>query len=124
MNCGGNCESCTGCAKTLSLTDIELHILDMLAQFAFLPVARTAQDMVPVYLEQSAYTREHCSLALQCLEKKGLVVLDYAAPLAGACMQAYQGLPVHGSISLTQRGQAVVELLQIQGIDAQENGLD
>ena len=118
MSCGGNCASCGGCAKTLSLTDAELDVLDALAQFAFLPVARKASDMIPVYLEQDRYTKEQYTLVLQCLEKKGLIVLDYAKPLAGASMQAYVGYPVHGSMFLSGRGQHVVDLLQTQGIVA------
>jgi len=31
-------------------------------------------------------------------------------------MSAYKDYPVHGSIALTQRGQQVLELLEVQGI--------
>ena len=51
--------------------------------FAFLPVARRADDMTPVYLEQQEYTKEEYSLILQALEQKGLISLDYEKPLAG-----------------------------------------
>jgi hypothetical protein len=50
------------------------------------------------------------------LEKKGLVSIDYDAPLVGADMSAYKAYPVHGSIALTAGGQTVVEQLEKQGI--------
>ena len=116
-HCNHNCASCSGCASTLELTEGEIGILLALGQFSFLPVARRADDMTPVYLEDVAYSREEYSLILQCLEKKGLVDLDYHGTLVGADMSAYQGYPVHGSMALTQRGQTVVEMLEVQGIE-------
>ena len=116
-HCNHNCASCGGCAATLELTDGEIGLLRELGQFSFLPVARRADDMIPVYLEDEAYSREEYSLILQCLEKKGLIDIDYYAPLAGADMSAYKGLPVHGSFALTARGQTVVEMLEVQGIE-------
>ena len=116
-HCNHNCASCGGCAATLELTDGEIVLLRELEQFSFLPVARRADDMIPVYLEDDRYSREEYSLILQCLEKKGLIDIDYRAPLAGSDMGRYKGFPVHGSFALTQRGQSVVELLQIQGIE-------
>ncbi len=114
-HCSGNCANCSGCSSSLELTQGELHIINSLAQYSFLPVARRADDMTPVYLEEHAYTSEEYSLILQCLEKKGLIVLDYHRPLIGADMSAYNGYPVHGTMSLTQQGLHVVELLEIQG---------
>ena len=116
MACNGNCGSCAGCGKTLELSPGELAFLNTLAQIPFLPVARKADDMTPVYFEDSAYTREEYSLILQVLEKKGLIDLDYSAPLKGFDMACYAGFPVHGTVALTARGQAVVELLDKQGI--------
>ena len=115
-NCNGNCGGCTGCAKQLSLTEGELHILECLGQIPFLPVARKADDMTPIYLEDACYPKEEYSLILQVLEKKGLISIDYD-PLPGADMSAYKGYPVHGSMALTARGQTVVDLLDTQGID-------
>lgn len=114
--CNGNCNACGGCAGTLELTEGELQLLQSLGQYSFLPVARRADDMIPVYLEETAYTKEEYSLILQCLEKKGLVSIDYRVPLAGADMSAYKGYPVHGSFALTGRGYAVLELLETQGL--------
>lgn len=115
-HCNHNCANCSGCAGTLELTQGEMDLLMQLAQYSFLPVARRADDMIPVYLEDDACSREEYSLIIQCLEKKGLIDLDYRSPLKGYDMGTYQGLPVHGSMALTQRGQTVVEMLEIQGI--------
>ena len=114
--CNGNCAACGGCAKQLTLTEMEIHMLRALGQIPFLPIARRADDMTPVYLEDTAYDREQYSLCLQVLEQKGLVTLDYDKPLSGADMSAYTGYPVHGSIALTAGGQTVVDVLEKQGI--------
>ena len=116
MGCSGNCAACGGCGKELVLSMGEAEMLRTLGQIPFLPVARRADDMVPVYLEEDRYSREEYSLILQCLEKKALISLDYDKPLTGASMEAYRGYPVHGSMALTQRGQKVLELLELQGI--------
>ena len=116
MACGGNCANCGGCAKELLLTDGEIDVLKALGQLPFLPVARRADDMIPVYLEDNAHSREEYSLILQVLEKKALIDISYSKPLKGFDMSAYKGLPVHGSFALTQRGQQVLEMLEIQGI--------
>ena len=115
-NCSGNCGSCSGCAKVLELTQGEIDFLMALGQFAFLPIARRADDMVPVYLEDTAYSREEYSLILQVLEQKRLVSLDYDKPLRNLDMSQYAAYPVKGSVALTERGQKVVEMLEIEGI--------
>ena len=69
-DCNGNCGNCGGCAKELVLTQQEVEMLYTLGQFPFLPVARKADDMTPVYLEDTQYSREEYSLILQCLEKR------------------------------------------------------
>ena len=115
--CGGNCGSCGGCAGSLVLTQKEIDMLQLLGQVAFLPVARKASDMTPVYPES---TDPDCSLVLTCLEKKGLIDLDYRAPLAGFDYSAWKGYPVQGSMALTQRGQQVLEILELQGAAGEE----
>ena len=107
--CGGNCAACSGCARELVLSEGEIAILRELAQYAFLPVARTPADETPIDPENPQ--RE--SLLLQILEKKGLISLDYDKPLAGCDYGSY---PIRGSMALTQRGQAVLELMEYQGI--------
>lgn len=115
-HCNGNCGSCGGCAKTLLLSDGEIGFLNTLGQIPFLPVARKADDMTPVYLEDTDHTKEEYSLILQVLETKGLVSIDYDTPLKGCDMTAYAAYPVHGTVALTQRGQTVVDMLDKQGI--------
>ena len=117
-NCSGACEKCAtcgGCGQGLELTVEEIRFLQELEQYAFLPVARKASDMIPVYLENGEENRELMSLVIQCLEKKMLVDINYD-PLSGADMSAYKGYPVHGSIALTARGQQVLELIEVQGL--------
>ena len=116
MGCGGNCAGCGGCAKQLLLTEGEITFLNTLGQIPFLPVARKAADMIPIYLEDTSCSKEDYSLILQALEAKGLIDLDYSKPLKGFDMTAYHGYPVHGSVALTQRGQQVVDMLDKQGI--------
>ena len=48
------------------------------------------------------------------MEKKGLITLDFDQPLIKHTLSpAY---PIHGSIALTARGQQVLDLLDLQGI--------
>ena len=91
--CSGNCEHCGGCAGELVLSQPELDMLWELGANAFLPVARKASDNTPIYLEQQAETVEQYSLILICLEKKGLISIDFDRPLQGADMGKYQSYP-------------------------------
>ena len=123
MDCSGNCGgcsgcggSCGGCARELVITRQELLFLQELGQVAFLPVARTMGDLIPVYLEAGEERKEEYSLLLQCLEKKGLISLDYDKPLRLLDDSAYSAYPIRGSIGLTERGQKVLEMLEYQGI--------
>ena len=116
-NCSGNCSSCSGCARELVLTGQEIDFLNQLAQYAFLPVARSMGDLTPVYLEEGS--QEEMSLLLQCLEKKGLISLDYDKPLKQFDESAYAAYPIRGSMALTERGQKVLELMEYQGIEAE-----
>ena len=115
-NCCGNCGSCGG-GSCMELTMGEVEMLENLAQFAFLPVARKLGEDIPVYLEDTKRPAEEYSLILQCLEKRELISIDYDAPLKGFHDPAYDACPVKGSIALTQRGQQVLEIIEIQGID-------
>ena len=116
QGCSGNCGSCGGCAKELVLTEAEIGFLQKLGQIPFLPVARKPDSMTPVYLEDNDRDREEYSLILQCLEQKGLISLDYDRPLKGFDSAAYGPWRVRGSIALTARGQSVLELLELQGV--------
>ena len=73
-------------------------------------------DLEPVYLEEGEEKQEEYSLLLQCLEKKGLISLDYHLPLKGYRHPEYDRLPIRGSMALTQRGQLVLELIEFQGV--------
>ena len=110
MGCSGNCASCSGCARELVLTERELAFLEELAQIPFLPVARHMGDDKPAFPEEDT---PEMTLLLQCMEKKGLISLDYDKPLRGCDYGPYR---IRGSLALTERGQKVLELLQIQGI--------
>ena len=116
MPCDHNCGHCRGCVGVLELTEGELQMLRTLGQFAFLPIARRADDMVPVYLEERDRPTEEYSLILQVLEQKNLVTLDYDKPLAGFDASIYAVYPVKGSVALTAAGQKVLELLDISGL--------
>ena len=114
--CSGNCGNCSGCARELVLTETEIAFLRELGQIPFLPVARRMDDDIPVYLEDEEYSREEYSLILQCLEKRGLISIDYDKPLKSFDDRAYRVYPVRGSFALTARGQQAVETLEMQGI--------
>jgi hypothetical protein len=101
----------------MELTAGEIGMLQTLAQIPFLPVARKMGDDIPVYLEDTEKTKEEYSLILQCLEKRGLISIDYDKALKNFDAAAYEGYPIRGSFALTLRGQQVVELLQLQGIE-------
>ena len=122
-NCNGNCSGCSGCsgcggcAGTLELTAPELGVLAELGQIPFLPVARNMGDLTPVYLEDG--DREEMGLILQCLEKKGLISLDFDKPLRGFDQSAYASYPIRGSMALTERGQKVLEMMEYQGIQGE-----
>ncbi len=116
-NCAGcsSCGSCGDCARSLVLTPGEVELLRRLAQIPFLPVARKASDEVPVYLEEGDETENAALIA--CLEKKGLIDIDYHLPLSGFDYAAYAAYPLHGSMALTQRGQEVLDAIELQGIE-------
>ena len=113
-SCSGSCGQCGGCASTLTLTKDEIDMLLTFGQIPFLPVARKADDMMPVYLEE---TGKDYSLILACLEKKSLIDIDYCSDLSGFDYSAYKGYPIHGSMALTARGQQVLELLELHGAE-------
>lgn len=117
-SCGGcGCSSCSGgCGRNLSLTSQEISILEELAQIPFLPVARKADDMAPIYLEGTEFSREEYSMILSHLDRKGLIDIDYRNPLSGFDYAAYAAFPVWGSMALTERGHTVIELMEMQGI--------
>lgn len=117
-NCSG-CGGCPGRAGGLTLTYRERDFLMELAQTPFLPLARKASEETPVYLEAGEENRESFAALLLTMERKGLVSLDYHIPMK-RYPAGYEAYPIRGSISLTARGQQVLELLDIQGWEEAE----
>lgn len=115
--CGSCCGNCGGCGGAMELTEGEIGMLLKLGQIPFLPVARKMSDDIPVYLEDEEKTAEEYSLILQCLEKRGLIDIDYTQSLKGFDDCAYAAYPIRGSFALTAKGQQVVELLEVQGAE-------
>lgn len=116
--CGG-CGSCGGCDGELVLAPGEIQMLRTLGQIPFLPVARRADSETPIYLEETALPVSEYSLILACLEKRGLISLDFDKPLINFDSSAYAAYPICGSMALTARGQKVVEILETQGVQAE-----
>lgn len=114
--CSGNCGNCGGCGSSLVLMPEEIEVLRVLEQVPFLPVARRADSMDAVCLEEEVGHIENITLILVMLEKKALIDLDYRSELKGFDYGAYGAYPCRGSMALTQRGQTVLELLAVQGI--------
>lgn len=115
-NCGqGCCGSCGSCGEWI-LSPGEISMLQKLLQIPFLPVARLSDCADPVYLEDDVYSREEYSLILQCLEKRGLISLDYGTPLKGSDVSVYRDYPILGSFGFTAKGQAIAESLELQGV--------
>ena len=115
--CGGCCGKCGGCGSTLVLSAEEITMLRLLGQIPFLPVARSGSSMQPIFLEECELTPEKSSLALQNLEKRGLISIDFDQPLKGAYGPAYDAYPFKGSIALTILGQQALDLLEVQGVE-------
>ena len=113
--CGNCCGSCGSCGEMV-LAPGELTLLGKLAQIPFLPVARRADCADPIYLEDSDCSKEEYTNILLCLEKRGLITLDFDKPLKGFDSSAYAGYPIVGSFALTQRGQELVLILERSGL--------
>ena len=113
--CGG---SCGGCGGALELTQKEVDLLRLFAQLPFLPVARQMDSGTPVFLENGIASAEAFGAAITALHQKQLIRLDYDLPLLNFDYSDYAQYPHKGSMALTAAGQTVVELLEIQGIEA------
>ena len=101
----------------MELSEGEIRMLLELGQIPFLPVARKMSDDIPVYLEDETYSREEYSLILQCLEKRGLIDIDYSQPLKFFDASRYAAYPIRGSFGLTAKVQQVLELLELWGAE-------
>ena len=116
--CGNCCGSCGHCGQ-LILSPGELSILQTLKSIPFLPMARAEAGGTPIYLEETEYTATEYGDFLLCLEKKGLIAIDDTVPIKNGNLDAYRSYPIIGSFALTQKGQAVVERIELQGIEAE-----
>ncbi len=100
-SCCGNCGSC----GELVLGAAEVSLLETLAQIPFLPLYQ--KNGAPMYSD-SEFSPEEYTHALLCLEKRGLISLDFDKPL--------KGTDAPGSFALTHQGQKIIEQLEFQGI--------
>ena len=112
-HCTGDCGHCGGCGASYVLNEWELSVLLLLEQYAFLPVARRADDLTPIYCGEGPLSAEEYSIILRCLEKKNLITIDFDMPLKG--FEGYGSYPLRGSAALTLQGQQVLDVLSIQG---------
>lgn len=114
--CGSCCGHCGGCqpSNDLYLTETELSLLQRFAQQPFWPVARRADDLNPVFLEGDDPAAD--KLAIQALEQKRVIRVDYDLPLDNFDYTPYQAYPHRGSMALTALGIEVLELLEVQGV--------
>ena len=111
-NCSG-CSNCGGCGASLTLTEAEISLLRLFSQIPFLPVARHSGSEEPVFLELGA--PDFYGVVIACLERKGLIDIDYHMPLGGFDYATYAAYPLKGSMALTARGQETLDLLERQG---------
>ena len=116
--CGNCCGNCGGCGQ-LILSPGEISLLQTLKAIPFLPMARSEKGGMPIYLEETDYSTEEYGAILLCLENKGLIAIDDTLPLKNCNLDAYGSYPVLGSFALTQKGQRVIEQMELQGIDTE-----
>ena len=115
--CSGNCGGCGGHGGTLELTQREIDLLQRFAQVPFLPIVRQYGAEYPILLDHST-SAEELGTALTALFQKRLIELDYDLPLLNFDYAGYEGSWHKGSAALTSRGQEVIELMEIQGVEA------
>ena len=111
-----SCDHCKKCSNCLTLNEGELYIMQKLAEIPFLPIARKTDSADPIYLEDQNYPVAEYSLILRSLERKGLITLDFDMPIKNFHSDKYNCYPIWGSFALSARGQHVLELLDLQGI--------
>lgn len=104
--------SCGGCGD-IFLTGKALELLSALGEYAFLPLGE--RDGKPVYISDAGETFSNAVLALKL---NGLVTLDYDIPMEGFDYKDYVNCSRLGSMALTARGQAALESIDTQGVDA------
>lgn len=98
------------------MTPEEISMLLRFAEIPFLPLARRRDSEEPIFLEPEKRSAGEYNEVLSWLQLKGLISLDYDMPLSNFDYSAYSAYPVRGSMALTAAGQAILELLELQGI--------
>ncbi len=106
-HCGRCCAH--ACGGAAALTDAEQELLELLAQYAFLPLAFDPASEEPVCLERTDRRQEETSAALLSLWEKRLISLDYDMPLANYDYSAYTQYECYGSAALTAFGQETLD---------------
>lgn len=119
-SCGSCQKSCSGCSPALYLTEAELKLLRRFGETPFLPVARRPYGETPVCLEEGTGEQETVSNGILALERKGLIDLDYNLPLQNFDYGPYAAWSRQGSMALTVRGQEVLDVLDIQGVENED----
>lgn len=71
-------------------------------------------------LEEGTGEQETVSNGILALERKGLIDLDYNLPLQNFDYGPYAAWSRQGSMALTVRGQEVLDVLEIQGVENED----
>lgn len=117
--CGGNCSSCGGCTNaTIYLTEDALQLLEVLATYAFLPVAKDREGSY-VLREVETATIQDPHGTIRAMIKEGYLSANMEHPLKGFSYIAYQDCEKFGSLGLTTRGQKLTEYLDIVSVSAE-----
>jgi len=112
MDCQKNhCGRCCAgaCAGAAELNGAEQALMELLAQYAFLPLAFDPATETPVCLERTDRTQEETSAALLSLWRRRLISVDYDMPLAKYDYSAYAQYERYGSAALTAFGQETLD---------------
>lgn len=115
-HCGRCCAGgCLGCGELLQLAAEEEAFLRLFSQTPFLPVARTRENELPVYLAEEGTSPESAGSVIAALRQKGLIRIDYDMPLFNFDYDAYANYPIRGSMALTRLGQELVDDMDVLG---------
>lgn len=135
-----SCSHCKGCHSG-PLSEEEQHFMDLLAQRAFLPVARFLLEnpdnpalsfvmSAPVYLETEQDTPQDLSragAALLSLQRRRYVTLDYNVPLQGFDYSPWERSQYYQNFAFSSTSEDAVPVLEpgsvaltVQGQEALE----
>ncbi|MDD3537200.1 MAG: hypothetical protein PHH65_02920 [Eubacteriales bacterium] len=113
-----HCGACCGgrCKQEMIMAPTEIAILKRLAESPFLPLVKkphTGDQFMPI----PDFISAEYETALLALSSKGLISMDADFPLSNFDYAEYSEQYECGSIALTGRGQAVIDVMEIQGMD-------